>query len=484
MAIVLDYDLLDNTSKRAIRRRYRFRPKPTTYCTNPKTLKVYLKFDEYQEIHLPLYEYEVANPGAFPYKSDDYPQIRLKFTFDLLTPETDPMKRGRDQTVLVEQVLKRLHEKHAAFIAAFTGFGKTSTAIYITCTLQHKTALLCSNDTLKEQWVEEFLKFTGGKAKVQIVKGKAKLDPEADVYIMGIMKAAKMNPDDLVNIGLVIIDEAHICSEKAFTDSLLRFRPMYVVGLSATPDRKDGLDGLLKFYFGGPEDYIIRTEVKKFTVFKYKTKYCPADIEYTTVKGKEVVKWSKFISDLTMMEDRWKEIANIAVSHPNNKIMILCDRKEMARSIYNYLLEVGESAELLIGTKKKWDKTKRILVAGVKKAGTALNDPTLDLLIIAADTQDVRQMEGRIRQTDNIVYVIIDKYHAFEKHWVPQRDWFLKRGADIYTIKSVIEAHHILRCGGIVDPSTKRESKSVEKRKLVVNIKDYLSKNPHLLNTQ
>jgi hypothetical protein len=164
--------------------------------------------------------------------------------------------------------------------------------------------------------------------------------------------------------------------------------------------------------------------------------------------------------------------------------MILCDRKEMARSIYNYLLEVGETAELLIESKKKWDKTKRVLVAGVKKAGTALNDPTLDLLIIAADTQDVRQMEGRIRQINNIVYVIIDKYHAFEKHWVPQRDWFIKRGADIYTVKSVAEAHHILHCGGIVDTSKKRESKSVDKRKLVVNIKDYLAKNPHLLNTQ
>lgn len=510
MAVVLDVESYGKKELKRIKRHFTIRPNKTHYNPNPKAIDVFRSFggdDEgYHEIHFPMYDYkEILSPNpfsrascssasspssstsppssasacasssaeegpTFPYRKEEYTPINLTFTFDLLTAETDPMKRGRDQDVLVRQALERLHEKHSVFIAAFTGFGKTSTAIYMMCALGLKVGLLCHNDTLKGQWKEEILRFTNGKAKVQIVGSGAssKLDPDADVYIIGVMKAANMHPDDLIDIGTVIIDEAHICSEKAFTNSLLRFRPMYLIGLSATPDRKDGLDGLLDFFFGPPSDFVVRTEVKKFTVFKYKTKWCP-EPSYTTVRGEEVINWSKFISDLACIEERWKEIANIAISHPNHKIMILCDRQEMAKKMYHYFESVGESSELLIGTKKTWDKSKRILVAGVKKGGTALNDPSLNLLIIAADTQDVRQMEGRIRQTENVVYVVIDNYRAFERHWAKQKKWFLQRGASIYDVKNTQESHHILRYGAL-----NKETPSIKRRKVPNSISDYI----------
>lgn len=487
MAIVFDYESFSKKERSKIKRDYTIRPKKTRYNPFPKDINVYRRCttEEYDEIYLPMGRYQTlmsSNSSSstdsstpcsstdtshlvqFPYQLEDYPSINCTFTFDLLTKETDPMGRGRDQDVLVASALERLYAFHSVFIAAFTGFGKTSTAIYMVCKLRLKTALLCHNDTLKGQWKEEFLKFTNNTIKVQIVTGKKKLDPNADVYIIGVMKASLMNADDLIDIGLVIIDEAHICSETAFTESLLRFRPLYLIGLSATPDRKDGLDGLLTFYFGKPCDFVVRTEVKKFSVFKYKTKWCP-EPTYTFVRGEETLNWTKFITDLTLIEERWKMVANIAVSHPTNKIMILCDRQEMAKKIYTYLLDIGESAELLIGTKKGWDKSKRVLIAGVKKGGTALNDPSLDLLIIAADTQDVRQMEGRIRQTNNIVYVVIDDHPAFERHWTKQRTWFITRGADIYNVKSIKEAHHILKFGGEKDNGRRRKSESTEKRK-------------------
>lgn len=495
MSIVFDYDVLTPLEKRRIKKEYTLRPKKTTYNPNPQSINVFWmqKEDEYHEIHLPMGDYEKLNFAsiggsssadvAFPHKLEEYPKMDAKFTFSLLTKETDPMGRGRDQDVLVDQVLKRLYRCHTAFIAAFTGFGKTSTAIYIVCHLGLKGALLCHNNTLKEQWKEEFLKFTGGKIKVQIVSGKKPLDPDADVYIIGVMKAAKMHPDDLINVGTVIIDEAHICAETAFTNALLKFRPMYLIGLSATPDRKDGLDGLMNFYFGSPKDYIVRTEVKEFTVFKYNTRYAPEPVyEWSRALGRDAIKWTKFISDLALIEERWKEIANIAISHKKNKIMILCDRQEMAKSIHNYLESVGESSELLIGTKKSWDKTKRVLVAGVKKGGTALNDPSLDLLIIAADTQDVRQMEGRIRQTNNVVYVMVDNHPNFERHWSSQRKWFLQRGASIYNIRTVKEAHHILKFGGDRDTGKRRTSASVAKRKVVASIDEYITRDGLLDN--
>jgi len=205
---------------------------------------------------------------------------------------------------------------------------------------------------------------------------------------------------------------------------------MYVIGFSATPDRNDGLHKLLYMYFGPFQDFICRTEVKDFTVTKYITKYKPK-INYRMVMGKMTLDWSLVMSSLAEDEDRQREIVKIAINHPKEKIIILSSLTIQSRGIYDKLIDAGESAELLIGTKKKWDKTKRILVAGTKKGGVGLNDPSLTMLILASSTKDVRQFEGRIRTTDNIIYDIVDDNRTLEKHWVERENWYIERGATI-----------------------------------------------------
>ena len=306
----------------------------------------------------------------------------------------------------------------------------TTLGTYLMCWSKLKTIVMVHNDTLKGQWRDEITKFTGGQARVQIIQGRKPLDPDADVYIVGVQKAKTLEREDLIDIGMVIVDEAHICTSTAFTKSLLRFQPMYLVGLSATPDRVDGLHSLLYLYFGSSKEFIVREEVKDFTVVKYQTNYKP-EVSYTVVRGKTTLAWTNMMTSLSVIEKRWKEIAELALAHPDNKIIVLCDRQSLAENIYKYLIEKGDSAELLIGNKKKWDRTKRVLVAGVKKGGVGLNDESLDMLILAADMKDVRQCEGRIRTTGNTVYDIVDDYSTLENHWNKRERWYLKRGATI-----------------------------------------------------
>ena len=247
---------------------------------------------------------------------------------------------------------------------------------------------------------------------------------------MGIQKSSTLPREWLEKIGFVIVDEAHICTETAFTVSLLRFQPLYIVGFSATPDRNDGLHKLLYMYFGPLDDFICRSETKNFTVTKYKTRYKPK-INYRMVMGKLTLDWNLIMSSLAEDEDRQKEIVQIAIKHPKEKIIILSSLTVQSRGIYDKLIDAGESAELLIGTKKKWDKSKRILVAGTKKGGVGLNDPTLTMLILASSTKDVRQFEGRIRTTDNLIYDIVDDNKTLEKHWFLREEWYEERGATI-----------------------------------------------------
>ena len=351
-----------------------------------------------------------------------------------MTIETDPAGRGRDQDVVVAEALARLELEGAIFIASYTGYGKTATAIYLSLTLGLKTIVICHFDIVRKQWPGEYEKFSGGNVTIQFLKGTGcKLDPDADVYIVGIQKAANMSVDDFITIGTVIIDEAHIATVAAFTRTLLKFQPRYLIGLSATPDRPDGLHSLLTNYFGDMNEFIVRKEVKDFTVYKLQTPFKP-EISYTVVRGRTVPNWNAIINSIEENPKRWKLIADLAIEYPEEKIIILCNRNVLAKGVFGILNEGGESVELLIGTTRKYDNTKRVLVAGFKKGGVGLNDPDLTMAIIASDTKDVRQYEGRIRTTNNIIYHLVDYYKPFQNHWEDCERWYSEKGAEIKTL--------------------------------------------------
>lgn len=354
----------------------------------------------------------------------------------------------------------------------------TTMGNYFTSLLKLKTAVICHIDKVNEQWKHEYETYS--TAKVQRVTGKTPLDPTADVYIFGVQKAASMPREDLIDIGLVIFDEAHIATTTAFTKSLLRFQPKYVIGLSATPKRPDGMHKLLEMYFGPKKGFIIREEVKDFTIYKVETPYKPT-IKYNVFGGRPTLDWTELTNSLAYNEQRQDYIVSLVLQHPSRRIMILSDRQKECDSIYEKLKNLGEASVLKLtgersvevavceasecktrpsfnfegesrasrcakhkdpgmikikgGNGKNVDTTRyRVLVAGMKKAGVGFDDPTLTMLILATDRKDVEQFEGRIRTTQNIIYDIVDDYQTLETHWRKRDAWYDKRGATVHVI--------------------------------------------------
>jgi superfamily II DNA or RNA helicase len=288
-------------------------------------------------------------------------------------------------------------------------------------------------DVVKSQWPDEYDKFSGGSVKVQYLKGAKKMDPTADVYIVGIKKVLNIADKELSLIGTVIVDEAHISTVTAFTQSLLKFRPRYLVGLSATYDRSDGLHKLLYPYYGTPDNFIIRKEKKVFTVYKVQTPYEPR-IKYVRKNGQRIVDWATVIKSIEENPLRWQNVVDVLSEYPEEKIIVMCNRQVQAKGVYALCVKNEMDAVLVIGDTKEWDKSKRIIITSFKKGGVGLNIPDLTFAIIASDTSDVRQYEGRIRTTNNIIYHFVDHYEAFEKHYKVCEKWYRDKGATIHTI--------------------------------------------------
>jgi len=141
-------------------------------------------------------------------------------------------------------------------LCAPTAFGKTVTAAAMIARRSVNTLVLVHRTELLKQWQERLQAFLGvGKGVVGTIGGgKAKPTSKIDIAVMqSVSRQGEVNP--LVeNYGYVIVDECHHVGAVSFDAILKRTRAKYVLGLTATPIRRDGQQPII-FMQCGPIRY-------------------------------------------------------------------------------------------------------------------------------------------------------------------------------------------------------------------------------------
>ena len=127
-------------------------------------------------------------------------------------------------------------------LAAGTGFGKTVVAIDVIARRAVNTLVLVHRQQLLDQWVARLSAFLDIEAKQigRLGGGKHKLTGVIDVALLQSL-CRKGVVDDLVGqYGHLVVDECHHISASSFEKVAQACKARYVLGLSATPARKDG----------------------------------------------------------------------------------------------------------------------------------------------------------------------------------------------------------------------------------------------------
>lgn len=127
-------------------------------------------------------------------------------------------------------------------LAATTAFGKTVLAAWLIAERGVNTLILVHRQQLMEQWVErlaEFLEFPQ-KSIGCLGGGRQKLRGQIDVALIQSMVRKDVVDDQIADYGHLIIDECHHLSAQSFERAVSRAKAKYVLGLSATVQRKDG----------------------------------------------------------------------------------------------------------------------------------------------------------------------------------------------------------------------------------------------------
>lgn len=130
----------------------------------------------------------------------------------------------------------------AGVLSAPTAFGKTVTAAALIARRGVNTLVLVHRTELLKQWQERLRSFLDvDKGMIGTIGGgKAKPTGRIDVAVMqSLSRQGEVN--ELVgNYGHVIVDECHHISAFSFESILKRVRAKYILGLTATPVRRDG----------------------------------------------------------------------------------------------------------------------------------------------------------------------------------------------------------------------------------------------------
>ena len=130
-------------------------------------------------------------------------------------------------------------------------WGKTSASLYILSQLKKKTIVIVHKEFLLNQWIERISQFLP-TAKIGKIQGPTIDIKDKDIVLCMLQSlVSKDYPQEVFDeFGLTIIDEVHHISSQTFSTALFKIVTKYMLGLSATMERKDGTTHVFKMFLG------------------------------------------------------------------------------------------------------------------------------------------------------------------------------------------------------------------------------------------
>jgi len=401
-----------------------------------------------------------------------------------ITPEGTDINVGfkgslRDyQMPIVNKWLKAAKKKGCGLIEADCGAGKTCMAIWLIAQLKKKTLIVVHKDFLLRQWKERLEQFMP-EAKIGRIQGKI-IDIEGKDIVIGMLQSLSMKDYDssiFLDFGFTIYDECHHISAEVFSKVLFKSVTKYILGLSATMDRQDGLTKVFKMFIGEVEALWKRGAQKNVIVkaIEY-TNNDPnysknllnrmGQNDYVHMIGKICTFTHRTEFVLSIVQDTWS-------ASPGKQIMIIGARKNQLIYIHDAIKDRGfATVGYYMGGMKEKDlkisEVKNIIVATYKMAEEALDIKTLTTIVMTTPKKDVRQAVGRILRTDGekLVIDIIDQHNIFSRHWDQRRRWYNKQEFNI--LHASTEGYKMNEWRKLPKRKSSKKSKTVPYEQLLI----------------
>jgi superfamily II DNA or RNA helicase len=297
-------------------------------------------------------------------------------------------------------------------LCAPTAFGKTVVAAAMIARHGVNTLVLVHRTELLKQWQERLQSFLGVSKGVvgAIGGGKAKPTGQIDIAVMqSLSRHGEVNPI-VENYGHVIVDECHHVGAASFDAILKRVKAKYVLGLTATPIRRDGQQPII-FMQCGPIRYTAAKPIGAPHDLAVIPRFFHSRIDLPPEAGIQEV-FRHLANDQARTDAIATAIKNAIVQ--DRKVLVLTERSEHLDALRAAL--GGEVSPLFVlhGRMPKKERAliigelgalppdaPRVLLATGRLVGEGFDHPPLDTLALAMPVSwkgTLQQYAGRLHR--------------------------------------------------------------------------------------
>jgi hypothetical protein len=285
--------------------------------------------------------------------------------------------------------------------------------------LKLRTIIIVHKEFLANQWKERIGQFCPGATIGRIQQDTFDIECDFVIAMIQTMCSRENDPKAFDSFGFVIVDEAHHIGAAAFSQTMFKLCPRYSLGLTATPERKDGLTNVL-YWFLGPEIFRVQRENQATTRVEAVFFDDPLFREAPPVSRFGKINMAGMVTQLTEIDARNQKILSLVRGlDPSRRVLILSDRREHCFWLRNNL----EGSAVYLGGMNEKDldaaSKHKVIIATYSMAQEGLDIPVLDTLLMTTPHSDVTQAVGRImRETPGkvnapLIIDMVDRWSVF-----------------------------------------------------------------------
>lgn len=344
------------------------------------------------------------------------PEVALSFHGDL-----KPF-----QSTAVTQMGKR----DFGTLSAPTGSGKTVIGLDLIARRRQPTLVVVHTKDLAFQWIQRIEQFLHIPAAEVGLIGAGKKTVGERITVALVQTLYRHSAEIVPRVGHIVVDECHRAPSRTFTEALTAFDCRYMLGLSATPWRRDQLSKLIFWYLGDLHHEVDQVQLEqKGHILKADVVVRPTAFEPWS---DPVSDYSRMLTELTADDGRNRLIAaDVAAEvHAGQGVcLVLSDRKkhcETLKAILRFSFKVesdlltgdlGDEARKAVLTRIQQGRVK-VLIATGQLIGEGFDCPDLSTLFMATPIR----FSGRVMQyLGRILRPAQGKAHARVYDYVDQR---------------------------------------------------------------
>ena len=340
------------------------------------------------------------------------------------------------------------------------GYGKTVLALYLAAQMGKKTLVIVHKEFLMNQWKERIEQFlpdvTVGKIQRNVI------NRDGCEIVIGLLQSISMieYPEEtFAGFGLVIYDECHHLGAEVFSRALMKTNTPFTLGLSATPNRQDGLTKVFCWYLGDIVFKITKREQETVDVMLYRYYHESPEYSKELCNVMQKPNLPLMINNICSFMPRVNLIITLVMDCvlEGRKILLLSDRKNHlgilkdefekyskfhtdfpVKYTVGYYLGGMKQAEL-----EKTEKDTIILgTFAMASEGFDCREP-LDTIVLASPKSNIEQAVGRIlrqeakdRKFTPLVIDVIDEFSLFPKQGLKRIKFYQRNKYDMRTFDS------------------------------------------------